>query len=113
MKVTRNRQRRIIRLSQETCIGKVISEFGMEQCKSVFTPIAPGMIMNESNDDETDKTLYQAIVGSIQYAAITTRPDIAFAASVIGRYAARPSESHFCIAKRVLRYLQGTKNLAI
>jgi ribonuclease HI len=42
------------------------------------------------------------------YAALGTRPDIAFAVATPSRYNARPYTTHMTAAKRVLRYLKGT-----
>ena len=38
------------------------------------------------------------------------RPDIAYAVSVLGRYLANPGNEHWVAAKKVLRYLQKTKD---
>ena len=44
------------------------------------------------------------------YAQVCTRPDITFAISVLGRYLSKPGVGHWQAAKRVMRYLQGTKD---
>ena len=55
------------------------------------------------------RTLYRSLVGSLNYLAVATRPDIAFAvgrlASVLDCY--RPE--HWDAAIRVIRYLKGTR----
>jgi len=56
---------------------------------------------------------YQSIVGSLLYAAIATRPDIAQAVGVVAKFSSKPNEAHLTAAKRILRYLKGTLNLAI
>ena len=52
---------------------------------------------------------YASIVGSIMYDQVYTRPDIAFALSMLGRYQSNPGMDHWGAAKKVLRYLHGTK----
>ena len=47
------------------------------------------------------------------YAQICTRLDISFVVGVLGKYLSDPSQSHWKAAKKVLRYLQGTKNLIL
>ena len=47
------------------------------------------------------------------FAMIETRPDIAFATSVVSRYAKNPGKTHMEAAKHILRYLSGTKNRGI
>ena len=52
---------------------------------------------------------YASVVGSLMYTQVCTWPDIAFAASVLGRYLSNTSQRHWTI-KKVMRYLQGIKN---
>ncbi|XP_042974887.1 secreted RxLR effector protein 161-like [Carya illinoinensis] len=56
------------------------------------------------------KIPYASVLGSLIYAQIYTRPDISFAVDMLGRYQSNPGMSHWKAAKRVLRYLQGTKD---
>ena len=44
---------------------------------------------------------------------VMTRPDLAFALSLLSRYQSNPSKEHMRLAKRLLRYVQGTKTLGI
>ena len=48
---------------------------------------------------------HSSVVGSLMYAQVCTRPDIAFVVSVLGRYLSDPSQSHWKAAKKVLKYL--------
>ena len=52
---------------------------------------------------------YREAVGSLMYAAIATRPDIAFAVSMLSQFLDNPGPRHWEAAKRIFRYLQGTK----
>ena len=47
------------------------------------------------------------------YLAISTRPDISFSAMWLGQFNASPTRSHFLLAKHVLRYLAGSRTLAL
>ena len=47
------------------------------------------------------------------YAQVCTRPNIALVVSVLGKYLSDPGQSHWKTAKKVLRYLQGTKDLML
>ena len=47
------------------------------------------------------------------YAAVGTRPDIAFAVSTLSQFLDNPAPSHWEAAKRVFRYLNGTKTWGI
>ncbi|XP_062075278.1 secreted RxLR effector protein 161-like [Humulus lupulus] len=56
---------------------------------------------------------YASVVGSLMYAQVCTRPDIAFVVNVLGRYLSDPGRDHWVAAKKVLRYLQRTKNFML
>ena len=60
-----------------------------------------------------DKRDYQSAVGSLMYAMMGTRPDIAYAVSVVSRFASNPNESHWKAVKRILRYLRATLSLKL
>lgn len=47
------------------------------------------------------------------YAATATRPDISFAVGVLSKFNSKPNEAHLTAAKRVIRYLKGTVNVAL
>ena len=53
---------------------------------------------------------YASIVGSLMYAQTCTRPDISFVVGMLGRYQSNPGIEHWKAAKKVMRYLQGTKD---
>src|SRR5438270_10991178 len=53
---------------------------------------------------------YASVVGSLMYAQTCTRPDISFAVGMLGRYQSNPGMEHWRAAKKVMRYLQGTKD---
>ena len=44
------------------------------------------------------------------YAQACARPDIAFVVGMLGRYQSNPGMDHWRVAKKVMRYLQGTKD---
>ena len=53
---------------------------------------------------------YASTVGSIMYAQVYTIPDITFAIGMLGRYQNSLGMDHWRVTKKVLRYLQGTKD---
>ncbi|XP_071722312.1 secreted RxLR effector protein 161-like [Rutidosis leptorrhynchoides] len=52
---------------------------------------------------------YASAVGSLMYAQVCTRPDIAFVVNTLGRYLLNPGQEHWVAAKKVMRHLQRTK----
>ena len=63
--------------------------------------------MTESNGKPVDKEGYQRLVGRPIYLS-HTRPNIAFAISVVSRYMHSPKESHLEAVYEILRYLKGS-----
>ena len=61
---------------------------------------------NRSND-------YASLLGSLQYLAVATRPDIAYAVNRLAAFTANPSLEHYTAVKRVIRYVKGTKQYGI
>ena len=49
---------------------------------------------------------YASAVGSIMYAMMCTRPDVAYAVSMTSRYQSTPGESHWIAVKNILKYLR-------
>ncbi|MCO5582546.1 hypothetical protein L7F22_036443 [Adiantum nelumboides] len=62
---------------------------------------------------EMAKIPYASAVGSLMYAMVATRPDIAFAEGVASRYMSNLGKKHWESVKCILRYLKGTKDLCI
>ena len=53
---------------------------------------------------------YALAVENLMYAQVCTRPDIAFAVGVLGRYQSNPGIDHWRAAKKVMRYLQSIED---
>ncbi len=70
------------------------------------------LIAVPDNEDITDvsQSLYQRKVGSLFFAVIATRPDIAFAVSWLLRFNQRPGKRHHKAADRVFHYLFQTQD---
>ena len=56
---------------------------------------------------------YANAVGSLMYAMVLTRPDIAHVVSVVSRYMAQPGKDHWKTVKWILMYLNGTVNCGL
>ena len=56
---------------------------------------------------------YSLVVGNLMYAQVCTRPTIACVVGVLGRCLSYPGQSYWKVVKKVLRYLQGTKDLML
>ena len=63
--------------------------------------------------DYMSKVPYASTVGSLMYAMVYTRLDIAHAVGVVSRYMNNPEKEHWMAVKWILRYLRGTTNQAL
>jgi hypothetical protein len=115
-----DRERRTAYINQSGYIAKVLEQFGMNNCRPRYTPMEEGLKLSpgasETGEPEpVDKSLYRQAVGSLLYIALGSRPDIAYAATTLGRYSSNPDQSHWTAVKHLFRYLKATasKQLAI
>jgi hypothetical protein len=121
MAIKRDREARTITLDQEVYISKLLERFGMVSCRPASTPGDPIQRAakgrqdrgGESLDKPADHQRYMEMVGSLLYAAISTRPDVAHAVHVLTKHMKEPLRRHEVAAERVLRYLAGTQQLGL
>ena len=105
-----------IMLSQVNSIEELAEKFGFESSKPTSVPMSPGIILKSfdpSTDKPAEKEKYQSLLGSLQYIAQCTRPDIAYAVSVLSQFCQHPSICHWNQAKKVLVYLYHSRNLLL
>jgi len=55
--------------------------------------------------------LYHEAIGSLMYATLGTRPDIAFVVQTVSRFSMKPRSTHWEAVKQIFRYLKGTMDL--
>jgi hypothetical protein len=136
--VLRDRSRRLLWLTQEAYIEKIAKQYEIDlNGRLPDTPMAESELLPttyphsirptlKSSDEglsvrpsplpkvaDYSTMLYQRKMGSMLYAATTTRPDIAFAVSRLARFNQDPSQEHHRAADRVIQYLYGTRSRAI
>ena len=63
-----------------------------------------------TSSKDADNELYRSIIGSLMYAQVLTRCDIAYAVSKLSQYLTNPKQTHPKLAYRVLAYLYHTRN---
>lgn len=113
--IVRDRKNRHIYLNQERYAISILQRLGMADCKPVRTPLAPGthLVRNTAPREDADPEFisrYRSIVGSLMYAMLGTRPDLAYTVSRLAQFQENPAQEHLAAAIHVLRYLQGTKD---
>lgn len=117
IEIKRDRARKLLGLSQGNYIERVLKRFSMDTCKAGDSPMSKGdklhsgqLPKNLLEKKEMDKRPYARLVGSLMYAQVCTRPDIAFAVGVLSCYQSNPGNDHWVAGKKVLRYLKRTKD---
>lgn len=120
MQIHRDRNNRKIWLSQKNYFNKILRRFNMQDCKPVSTPVPVNFKLsssmcpsNEAERREMSRVPYASAVGSLMFAMICTRPDIAQAVGVVSRFMANPGGEHWNTVKRILRYIRGTSDAAL
>ncbi|CAL8578705.1 hypothetical protein XPA_010761 [Xanthoria parietina] len=116
IRITRNRSTRQLRLCQDSYIDKITSKYNIHLGgRKPIAPMISGETLVKNSEQATAQQIlaYQQIVGSINFAAVTTRADISFAASKLSEFLTNPSERHQAAAVRVMQYLAHTKFYSI
>ncbi|GBE82734.1 hypothetical protein SCP_0411190 [Sparassis crispa] len=108
MEIARDRPRRVLELSQHQYVEKCLAQHGMADCCPVSTPMAQNQKLVKLSEAEIDPKPYQSVLGSLMYAMIGTRPDLAFTMGALSQHAATPGKEHWIALMRVYRYLRGT-----
>lgn len=100
--------------NQSKYIQDILNKFKMIDCKPIGTPMDPKIKLEKITTISKPVNLpYQNLIGSLMFLAVATRPDIAYAVSYLSQFNTNFSEEHWKAAKRVLRYLQGTKEKSL
>ncbi len=117
IQITRDRSIRTIRLSQSDYLKKVLQKHGMEDSKPLATLMEEGLVLpaldKETLVDPDFAQQYQLAIGSLMYAIVYTRPDLAYAVSKLSQYSSNPKKVHWKAVKRVLRYVKGTLDYSL
>jgi hypothetical protein len=116
MKVTRERVKKLIFINHEVYIETVLNRFNMNDCKPASSPERVGSELNVESQDDCELLAqfpYMKLVGSLMYAAISTRVDIAHVVHQLSKHSAAPQNIHWLSGKQVLRYLKGTSKVGL
>ena len=85
----------------------------MSTCQPANSPVEEGLkLCIEADQVPTDKGRYQRLVGRLMYLA-HTRPDLAYALSVVSQYMHNPGKQHMNVVMRILRYIKSAPGKGI
>jgi hypothetical protein len=118
IRIYRDRSKRMLGMTQSMYIDTIVKRFGMDDSKRGLIPMRHGIYLSKGQSPKTpnerafmDRIPYASAIGSIMYAMICTRPDVAYALSVTSRFQADPGEEHWKAVKCILKYLRRTKDM--
>ena len=101
IEIHRDREKGVLGLSQKAYLEKVLKKYNMQNCKSSPTPIVKGdrygdfqCPRNQYEIDQMKMVPCSSTVGSLQYAQVCTRPDLAFVTVLLGIYQSNPGLEH-------------------
>jgi hypothetical protein len=117
IEIKRDLDKRTVSLTQRSYIQSIIDRYGLADARTCSMPLDPHNLLSKNQCPTTPQEFaemrdvpYREAVGSLMYAALGTRPDIAYAVGHLARFSENPSKPHWEAVKRVIRYLKGTKD---
>ena len=121
MAIIRDREKKIITLSQKGYLDLILSTHQMNQStsKRVSTPFLYRDLSGIPDGiepiilDEEEQSSYRSIVGELLYAANITRIDLSYIVSILARHVNKPYNYHMSAARRVLQYLNGRTDMKL
>ena len=105
-----------VKLTQTKYIEALLRKYGLEDANGVAVPMDPNIKLfkpDGSTSPQDRSNTYASLIGSLMFIAVATRPDIVFAIFRLAAYTAIPNLEHWSAAKRILRYLSGTRHEGI
>ena len=94
---------------------KILSRFNMNEAKPVSSPLSSHFKLSKEQSpkkkeerDHMSKVPCALAIGSLMYAMVCIRPNIAHAMGVVNRFMSRPGKQHWEAVKWILRYLRGS-----
>ncbi|KAL5483092.1 hypothetical protein ACEPAI_8321 [Sanghuangporus weigelae] len=118
IKINQNHLHGTISLSQHSYIESILQRFNFDQLKTVNSPMDPNIRLSTAQTPSTLEELglmrnvpYRECIGSLMYATLATRLNIAFAVTLLSKFSIKPGLTHWEAVRRVFAYLKGTKDL--
>ena len=113
LRVQRDREHGTLNISQGPYIEIILARFNMQDANIVSTPLSRSTKPDgptEPSQIPTTDAPYAKAVGSLMYAALGTRPDLAFMVQHLSQFTTSYKPEHWTAIKHALRYLKGTRD---
>ena len=108
-----SQQKGLVQMSQSKYCKDILERFDMMNCIAEKVPceknIHDQLRANKNSPLLANAKRYRELVGSLIYLEQVTRPDISYVTNLLGQQMANPTEFHWKMGLKVLRYLKGTQ----
>eukprot|EP00253_Pinus_taeda_P021799 PITA_21799 len=120
MEIKREHAKRKLWLKQRKYVETILQRFNMQDSKPVKVPIPIGVRLSAENcpktqeeEEDMSRVPYASAFGSLMYAMVYTRPNIAHVVGVLSRFMSKPGKEHWTTVKQAFRYLRGTSDYGL
>ncbi|CAI7754115.1 unnamed protein product [Closterium sp. NIES-53] len=114
--IERDVEKRCMRVHQRKDLEALAANFGQSE-GHVATPFPSGFKCVKGPEEESvgeeERRHFHSLVGSLMYAAVNTRPDVAFATGQLARVVQCPNEEQVAAGMRVAKYLGQTATVGL
>ncbi|CAI7882034.1 unnamed protein product [Closterium sp. NIES-53] len=109
-------EKRCMRVHQRKYLEALAANFG--QSEGHVAPPFPSVFKcvkgpKEESVGEEERRCFHSLVGSLMYAEVNTRPDVAFATGQLDRVVQCPNEDQVVVGMRVAKYLGQTATVGL
>jgi len=103
LQIKRDRDSRVLTLCQHKYIDRILLRHGMQNARPAMTPLNPHIRLPAHTNSDTllsepegvSLELYESAVGSLMYAMLGTRPDLAYAVGLVSQFNHSPKREHW------------------
>ena len=103
-----------VKIYQKNYIESMLKTYNLSDGKSFKEPIDDSVKLSKNDPVslEDKKRPYRSLVGALLY-TLGSRPDVASAVRTVSQYVEQGGKKHWLAAKRILRYLSGTRDKGV
>ena len=120
MRVQQDLHEGTIRLTQRPYWEHVLNRFDLDYLPLRNTPLPVGLVLDTNMCPQTDSDRqqmvdkpYRAILGSVMWGQLATRPDLSFAVSLLSRFQSNPGIDHWKALLHVVGYIKNTLDFGL
>lgn len=100
-------------ISQSQYIASIVEDSGLNDGKTSKFPLMPGYFRHKDESYLESNSEYRKLIGKLLYVSTNTRPDIAASVGILSQKISKPTKTDLIEVRRVIRYLNGTKDLKL